>query len=370
MLGIHDPVCHDIAISGLTGNREDLPMRRRFRPLAVAGAMILTLASLGPATADAPTREVPHAINVGDANGFVAVAETTTPEGAVIDTFQSGDMTVKVIGTPGASISFYPGASAEDNTKTLGVLMTTVRPKTEKDATRYRDSGRTVVGDLVALGVPRDVAEREFGDMETMDGTNPYLTDVDATSTAVLASVVGPSQETRAPDAATTATPYDTQCITASAAGGLIYGYGCSTFYRVSAVGTDWWFNNKYKFSAHSSDTSFPFPKRLQQVGWKIQWSSDNVVYDWEPFSTMPRGSCATVTLSATWKGIGISIAGTICPDKLEPWELASTKSGARWVGAEAGTAWEAAIGLQAVHNPPGVATSYSSYAMWVYWPG
>ena len=342
-------------------------MKRLFRPTAVLGAFLLVISALAPVVADSPATEVPHAIGVVDANGFVAVSETTTPEGAVVDTFVSGDITVRVIGTRGASISFYPGGPTETQRGSLGVLMNTVRPKTEKDATRYRDSGRTVVGDLIALGVPREQAELNFGDMETMDGTNPYLqasaTQEDADAT--LASATAPVQKAAAP-AASASTPYDTQCITASAEGGKLYGYGCSTFFLVSAVGTDWWFNNKFKFSAHSTDTSL-FPKRLKQVGWKIQWSSGNVVYDWEPASTTPIGSCYTVSLSATWKAFSISVSAQICPNSHGPWEVASTKSGARWQGAEHDTDWEAAIGLQAVHNPPGVATSYSSYAMWVY---
>jgi hypothetical protein len=41
---------------------------------------------------------------VGPAEGFVAVAEVVTPQGAVIDTFRSVDVTFKVIGSPGSKV--------------------------------------------------------------------------------------------------------------------------------------------------------------------------------------------------------------------------------------------------------------------------
>jgi hypothetical protein len=163
-------------------------MTRMLRPLGLAGAVLLTLSSLSPVAADAPTPEIAHAIDVVDANGFVAVSETITPQGAVIGTFMSGDTIVKVIGTPGASVSFYPGGSGKQHA--LGLAMTTTRPKTEAEATRYQDSGRTVVGDLVALGVPREIAEREFGEMETGGAYNPYLTDASAQPSAADAAVL------------------------------------------------------------------------------------------------------------------------------------------------------------------------------------
>ncbi|HYN63946.1 MAG TPA: hypothetical protein VES36_05025, partial [Candidatus Limnocylindrales bacterium] len=48
--------------------------------------------------------------------------------------------------------------------------MSTSRPKTARDATAYRDSGRSVIGDLVALGMPRAEAERDFGGLATLAG--------------------------------------------------------------------------------------------------------------------------------------------------------------------------------------------------------
>jgi hypothetical protein len=149
-------------------------------------------------------------------------------------------------------------------------------------------------------------------------------------------------------------------CADVNAHGGKIVGRGCSTLFLVTQNGSDWWFNNKYKLSVHSTDTSFPFPLRLILAAWDIRWASGNVVYDWDPDSDVPVGSCATVTASISERG-GISISGTVCPNNLGVWTLDSRRSGAQWTGTEKGTQWEVALGVQAVHSPPGAPASYVS---------
>ena len=134
----------------------------------------------------------------------------------------------------------------------------------------------------------------------------------------------------------------------------------CSTLFVVTQNGSDWWFNNKYKLSVHSTDTSFPFPLRLILAAWDIRWASGNLVYDWDPDSDVPVGSCTTVTASISDRG-GISISGTVCPNNLGVFTLDSRRSGAQWTGTEKGTQWEVALGVQAVHSPPGAPASYAS---------
>lgn len=339
------------------------------RPIGVGAALVLCFSTLGPAAADTPKGGVPISFAVGDANGFVAISETITPQGAVIDTFQSGDTIIKVLGSAGSSVSFYPTGPTKDQRGGLGIAMNTVRSKTAEDAMAYHNSGRSVVGDLVALGVPRADAERLFGGMETADGTNPYLAQkglAQSAPQALLTSASAPSIP-QSPLVASPTTVWDTQCITASAEGGKLYGYGCSTFYIAHQNGTDWWLATKYLFSAHSTDTSL-FPKRLKQVGWKVQWASGNQVTSWRPSSTtIIQSTCKTISYGLTIWGTGYNQSTTICPDTHGIWELSSLKSGARWQGIEQGTAWEAAEGLQEVHSPPGVSESHGSYAMWVY---
>ena len=308
---------------------------------------------------------------VGPAEGFVAVAEVVTPQGAVIDTFRSGDMTLKVIGSPGSTVKVRRAAEGAAGREGVAIALSTSRPKRLQDATTYARSGRTVVGDLVALGMPEDEARRQFGDMEVLD---PEA----AARTREMASTVTDPGILAAAFAARTSTtvPYDTQCASVSYQGGLIEGYGCSTLYLVAASGGDWWFNNKYRFSARSKDPTnwfcFPgtCPWRLFRMGWSLGWSSNNVLHEWDPGSTETISGCSSLSFSASYHGFGLSIGGTVCPEKLQPWNVGARSSGAEWLGLEQGTAWETAFGMQGIHSPPAAAASYSSpFTMtWARW--
>lgn len=138
-------------------------MQRRNQLLGAGCAVFLAVSTLDLATAGTPPKEGPALITMSDANGFVAVAERPTAGGAVVGTFRSDTATVTVIGRRGSSISFHPSLPTAERPGMLRISMATARPKTAKDATAYRDSGRSVVDDLVALGMPRGEAEREFG---------------------------------------------------------------------------------------------------------------------------------------------------------------------------------------------------------------
>jgi hypothetical protein len=305
---------------------------------------------------------------IGPADGFVPVAEVVTPGGAVIDTFVSGDVTVRVIGSPGSTIRARNLADRAADRGGVALELSTTRPKRLDDADAYGRAGRSVVGDLVALGMPEDEARRQFGDLETLDpaaGAGARLVTSAAGVPALDASMASAGSAT--------ATPYDTQCASVSYQGGLIEGYGCSTIYLVAAKGSDWWFNNKYKFSARSKDPTNIFcipgtcPWRLIELGWALGWTTGNILYDWEPSTTLPRRACSGLSIGDSFHGVDISISGTVCPDRLQPWNLTSRRSGAEWIGLEQGTAWESAIGIQAIHSPPGAAAAYSS-PLSLYW--
>jgi hypothetical protein len=326
------------------------------------------VAGAGLASAASPSSTGRLSIKINVANGFVPVAEQVTSQGSVVDTFQSSTATVKVVGSVGSSVSFFPVAATQDHPGGIELGMSAARPKTQADATAYHDSGRTVVGDLVALGMPLADAQSQFGDMETLGGSSASAA---PTADAVQAVAMMPEQgssDTATTAAGTTAqvassstTPYDTQCGNISINGGKISGYGCSTFYLMHQNGGDWWFDVKYKVSAHSSDTSWWSPERLTQLGWEVGWAVNNVLYDWDPANTNSVGSCSTLTVSATSPYGGISISGTICPNSLGLWNLTSRNSGAIWNGMEHSTDYEAAVGVQSVHNPSNAAASYTS---------
>ncbi|HYU48757.1 MAG TPA: hypothetical protein VEO91_02355 [Candidatus Limnocylindria bacterium] len=336
-------------------------MNRGYGLLAVGSAFVLGggLVSAG-ASGASPSRVARTSITLINADGFQPVSEQVVAADTVVDTFTSADSTVKLIGRPGSTalISLVPAST--DAPGTFQVTLSANRPKTESDARAYAESGRTVVGDLVALGMPRHEAERQFGDMETVDGRNPYLADTSRGAARETPRHASSSLSSATSTAASSTTPYDVLCADVNAHGGKIVGRGCSTLFLVTQNGFDWWFNNKYKLSVHSTDTSFPFPLRLTLAAWDIRWAAGNVVYDWDPDNEVPVGSCTTVTASITDRG-GISISGTVCPNTLDVWTLNSTRSGAQWNGTERGTQWEVAVGVQAVHSPPSAPASYAS---------
>jgi len=335
-------------------------VNRRYGYLAVGCAVVLGSGLVvGGASGASPARAARTSITLINADGFEPVSEEVIAANTVVDTFTSADSTIRVIGRPGsvAAVSMGPAATGAANNPQ--VRLSARRPKTATDARAYADSGRSVVGDLVALGMPRDEAEREFGDMETVDGHNPYLAEArDGAAGAGPRAGSSPARLTSL--AASSTTPYDVLCVDINAHGGKIVGRGCSTLFLVVQNGSDWWFNNKYKLSVHSTDASFPYPLRLILAAWEIRWAGGNVVYDWDPTSEVPVGSCTTVTASISDKG-GISVSGTVCPNVLDVWTLSSTRSGAQWTGTERGTQWEVALGVQAVHSPPGAPASYAS---------
>lgn len=333
--------------------------------------VLIVLAFLPAALAQAGPPAVKTQIRLDADGGFVAVAEEVTAAGAVIDTFRSGDLTLKVIGSPGSAVKAQRVADRKGRRDGVKLELSTSRPKKLADVDAYARTGRTVVGDLIALGMPGEEARAQFGDMDVADPAA-------AAATRRLSSTVLDAESLAALTAPTPSStrPYDTQCASVSYQNGLIEGYGCSTLYLVAASGGDWWFNNKYKFSARSKDPTFwlcipgTCPWRLYEVGWSLGWSTNNVVYDWEPSATVDQGGCSPMTLGATYHGFGISISGTVCPRKMQPWNLSGRRSGAEWLGLEQGTAWEATIGIQAVHSPTNAAASYSSplSLSWIRW--
>jgi hypothetical protein len=304
--------------------------------------------------ANPPPREAPL-IAIAEANGFVAVGERMTAGGAVVATFRSETATVTVVGARGSSVAFHGSPPAPGRPGTLQVSMSAKRPKTAADASAYRDSGRTLIGDLVALGMPRDEAEREFGDLATLEGSDV------ATPKQLVTVAESSSAAQTAASAAAAGTPYDTQCASINVGGGKITGYGCSTFFLVHQNGSDWWLMTKMKVSAHSNDESWFSPKRLTQLGWRVTWGAGNVLHDWDPYSTQPIGQCVTLTVKSSSPWADVSVQGNVCPNSLGPWSVTTARSGGIWNGMERGTDYEGALATQAVHSPPGAAAAFQS---------
>jgi hypothetical protein len=317
-------------------------MHQPGRLLGAGCAFLLLISTTGAAMAGTPDRQDSLPVTLDLGGGFASAGQRITSDGAAVATLRSADASVVVITGRGSSVSASSVAPTESRPGTLSMSMSTYRPKTGDDATAYRDAGRSLIDDLVALGMPRAEAERDFGDMATLDGDDAGIARPAAEAPAVV-------------------TPYDTQCASINVADGKITGYGCSTFFLVHQDGADWWLTTKMKLSAHSSDESWFSPKRLTQLGWRAAWSSGNVLYDWDPYSTRPVGSCLTMTVKSSSPWADVSVQGTVCPDSLGPWAVTAARSGGIWNGMERGTDYEGALATQAVHSPPGVPLSYQS---------
>jgi hypothetical protein len=328
-------------------------MHRPRRLVSAGCALLLAATTPGLTAAETPARGKPL-IGIAEANGFVAVGERTTAQGAVVATFRSEAATITVVGARGSSVAFHGSSPAPGRPGTLQVSMSASRSKTAADASAYGDSGRTLIGDLMALGMTREEAERELGDLATLDGIGEAaVTSKQLLTVASSAAVVGQAQAS--------GTPYDTQCASIKVASGKITGYGCSTFFLVHQSGSDWWLMTKMKVSAHSNDESWFSPKRLTQLGWRVSWGAGNVLHDWDPYSTQPIGQCVTLTVKSSSPWADVSAQGNVCPNSLGPWSVTTARSGGIWNGMEKGTDYEGALATQAVHSPPGAAVVFQS---------
>lgn len=270
--------------------------------------------------------------------------------GATVRTAVGGGAAVRTLARDGSVVVVRHVAPAPGRHGAVTVSMKTTRPKTRRDASAYRRAGRSVLSDLVALGMSPAEARRQFGDMETLQ--------VPAAPARQLVS------QPRVPSSGASAsaiTPYDTHCAAINLADGKITGYGCASFYLVRQDGADWWLTTKMKVSAHSSDESWFSPKRLTQLGWRVTWASGNSLYDWDPYSTRPVGECVTLTVKSSSPFGDVSVQGNICPESLGPWSVTTARSGGIWNGMERGTDYEGALATQAVHSPPGARVSYQS---------
>jgi hypothetical protein len=337
--------------------------------------MMTTMA--GSATAVEPAKT---SMKIVGPSEFKGQSEQVHKPGWVIDKFADSSTTVRAFGRAGSSVHFDAGI---EKGKSGSLSFTMDSPPGLKKNAAPEGGSVGAVEALIALGVDPKVALEQFGGLDTLDGSTP---DGDvAIAAAALASIDNPTAASGAvratlassrvtPDQSqnqtnvlvSTTVPYDTQCATVDSVNHLVQGYGCSTTYVVWASGTHWYFENKYKFSAQSTSTSL-FPLRLRAVGWRLSWAANNKIYDFDPSSTVDVGQCKTVNVSSKGKlpngiELGISISANICPNNYGPWgPLNATQSGAIWNGQEAGTAFEAAIGTQAMDSPSNAAVTHSS---------
>lgn len=288
----------------------------------------------------------PAHIQIQNNSRFTVINERIIDKTTVLDTLSLGDTIIKIVGRPGS-------VSIEKSDNGVSFKVETNRPKTLADA---HSNTRTAVQNLIELGMSPADAKAQFGDMDTLNASSAEA----FTDTPI---------DTSLPATVSTTVPYAAPCYSVSTASGVVTGRGCDTIFLTSAVGSDWYFKSKYKFTASSSmdlslqcilfggPYSYLCPWRLVDMAWALSWASGNSIIDWEPYTTIYEPKCGSVSLS----GFGISVGGTLCPDKLSPWDWASYRSGAEWKGTEKGTDYEAVLGIQEIHSPPSAPVSYST---------
>ena len=103
-------------------------MRPKTRLPAVAGALVFAVTAGGPATATAPP--ITSTTIVGDPHGFGPVAEIVTGHGTVVDTFRGSLGTIKLVGTPGSSMSIDVAAPDAHGRGSIRVRLSGRAPKT------------------------------------------------------------------------------------------------------------------------------------------------------------------------------------------------------------------------------------------------
>lgn len=89
-------------------------------------------------------------------------------------------------------------------------------------------------------------------------------------------------------------------------------------------------------------------------------YSSRTEVRTWRPLQTVNVGSCTTIDLSLSYRGIGLSTSADICPQKLEPDVAGGSKMHGVWKNWR--SVWRsvrATEAIDAVWKPSGVGTGF-----------
>ncbi len=325
------------------------------RNLAAVAVALAVLTVPGAALASGP----------GAGGGSAPSSTHVLTDGRVIDTFHQDGVEVRTIG-PSALSSLAITTTELGSDKTgphgslsIGSIGGTFTKSGLASAEGPKPSPVSAVDQLIALGVDPAIAERDFGDFDRPNGV--------ASSGMTLASYQVPTPNPAATPAITPSStvPWQTRCYTWNGSGGHVYGNACSSAYVVSASGTDWYLQNKFKATAWSDDTSL-LPLRIKKLNGYISWVSGNSVYDWDPSSTEYRNSCGNVTFGIAKVG-SVSVTVQLCPNKIVPYKITSTSSGAEWQGNEVDTDPEGVAGWQAVHSPSGAAATWDTgfYVAW-----
>ena len=256
-------------------------------------------------------------------------------------------------------------------------------------AEAYAASGRSVVVEAMAAGIPYEQAVAEFGDMD------PASVPTKAGALAVLAATAPPSGSGApsgpgvtsgpglsrpttgvvparvAPGIVKTGgapTPYDSACADIYYNPGQ-YSHACDVRYLDYARNGQWYLSHKMKVSAaYDSFWSALTSANVYVVygtGGTGNGGKGTVWADFDPYTTESVGRCGTWTAGVQDPKTGANIAysGTICPSSIGPvWTTRAQGTykgyGAIWRGRSSSAKGAVAAGV--VNNPSGSTASRS----------
>lgn len=188
-------------------------------------------------------------------------------------------------------------------------------------AIAYRTAGRSTLNDAIRVGVSPVLAKARFG-----------------AGSAQLPSTVTVSM------ASSSGTIYDSWCVNAISSNS--HAQGCVTRYLLHTNGGDWYLSDDMEALGSGS------PLLILQIS--MTYSVNNQVVHWIPTGSESTGCSGSVTVSATWFGVGFSSNNQLCNGTMTPFVNTSTSNGsmgAQWLGFTSQS-----IGIEPIdlfHDPP-----------------
>ena len=131
----------------------------------------------------------------------------------------------------------------------------------------------------------------------------------------------------------------------------MLHVYGCDSTYKVGSSGAVWYLEDRFQASGTMHDGAIFNPDEITGLRFGVNYPSGNQIDTWQPSSTRPMGNCATVTLSLTYKGAGISSAQQECPETFGLYSVGSHYFTSKWDGQGSGPS----NGARETHGVDGV---------------
>jgi hypothetical protein len=274
------------------------------------------------------------------------VSQRTIAGGDVVETWKSGDASVVAVGAAGSTIAIHPVSAANGSGSVTASVTSAPIDKSGPDAAAravaaYAASGRSVYADALAVSGDPAWAAR-------------------------VAAQAGTTSTATANRPATSATPHgiiDSACANAVGDSNHAYGRVCVVQNLITATSNGTWYIGD-QTSGSANDTA-----TLHALTRFHAWDSyptGNGIVEWNPQSTIPKGSCSNVTASLSYSGVGVSQSSTVCPDKLTP-TIYDHGFGTEWSGCDHHAYVEGAPGVDVDKRGPTASAVVTAWS-YIHW--